>query len=263
MRSQSTSKHAQPPRRRRTIAVISDVFSLSYPIHVLQGITDAAGARDINIIYAAGGPLGFAPNGDPMIRSSVFSLIGPENADGVIIIASLLNQYVSADEFTAFCAQYQPLPVVSVGLTLPGIPSIVIENYAGVYAEISHLIEVHGRRRIAFVRGPEGHEEAEERLRGYTEALAAHGLPLESELLAPGRFMKSSGEDAVTTLLDQRGVTFDALAAASDQMALGALEALERRGIRIPDEVALAGFDDLDQARWTSPPSPPCASRTI
>lgn len=245
-------RYAGTQPRRPTVAVMSDIFSFSYPIDIFHGITDTAQALGINIVYAAGGPLRTV-DGVAMTRSIVFSLIGPNNADGVIIVSSLLATASRLEEFITFCKQYEPLPVVSVGLKLPDIPSITIANYAGVYDETAHLITAHGYRRIAFIHGPKGHPEAEERFQGYAAALAAHGIPIDPALIVSGQFNVQSGAQAVTTLLDQRGVAFKAIVAASDQIALGALEALEARGIRVPGQVGLAGFDDIDEARYTSP----------
>jgi len=279
MPHQFNTKYAGTQPRRPTIAVVSDLFTFSYPnpdkpelkkacdarfllivqefawlgsIDVFQGVTDAAKAHGTNVLYAAGGPL-HTVAGQPMARSLLLSLVGPDNADGIIIVSSLLATASSREEFITFCKQYEPLPMVSVGLTLPDMPSITIANYAGIYDEVGHLIDVHGYRRIAFIRGPEGHQEAEERLRGYTDALTAHGIPIDPALIVPGQFSIGSGAQAIITLLDQRGVEFEAVVAASDQMALGALEALESRGIHVPGQVALAGFDDIDQARYANP----------
>jgi PAS domain S-box-containing protein len=232
--------------------VVSDTFSFSYPIDIFHGITDTAQAHGVNIMYAAGGPLR-AVDGTPMARGFILNLIGPDNADGIIIVSSLLATASRLEEFITYCKQYEPLPAVSVGLKLPGIPSITIANYTGVYNEVTHLIDVHGYRRIAFIRGPEGHPEAEERLRGYTDALTAHGILIDPALIVSGQFSVQSGAQAVTTLLDQHGVAFEAIVAASDQIALGALETLEARGIHVPGQVALTGFDDIDVARNTNP----------
>lgn len=238
--------------RRPTIAVVSDMFTYSYPIDVFQGVTDAARAYGVNVLYAAGGPLHTATR-EPLARSSVLNLIGPDNADGILIVSSLLGTASSREEFITFCKRYEPLPAVSVGLKLPNMPSIIIANYTGVYDEVVHLIDVHGYRQIVFIRGPEGHQEAEERFRGYADALATRGIPVDPALIVTGQFNTPSGAQAIATLLDERNVTFQAVAAASDQIALGALAELEARGIRVPGQVAVAGFDDIDQARCANP----------
>jgi PAS domain S-box-containing protein len=252
MPHQPNTKHVGTQPRRPTIAVVSDMFNFSYPIDIFYGVTDTAKVHGVNILYAAGGPL-HTPTGEPMARKLLLNLIGPDNTDGIIIVSSLLGTASRREEFITFCKQYEPLPTVSVGLTLPDMPSIVIANYSGIYDEMVHLINVHGYRKIAFIRGPEGHQEAEERLRGYTDALAAHGIPIDPTLIVTGQFSAASGERAIATLLEQRGVTFEAVVAASDRTALGALEALEARGIRVPAQVAVAGFDDIDEARCANP----------
>ncbi|MBN2393957.1 MAG: substrate-binding domain-containing protein [Anaerolineae bacterium] len=251
-RPATNTKHAGAQSRRPTIAVVSDMFTFSYPIDVLHGVTDTAKVHGVDVLYAAGGPL-HTETGEPSARSFVLNLVGPDNADGIIIVSSLLATASSREEFMTFCEQYEPIPTVSVGLTLPGIPSIIIANYSGIYDEMAHLIDVHGYRKIAFIRGPEGHQEADERFRGYTDALAAHGIPIDPTLIVTGQFSAASGEHAIATLLDRRGVAFEAVVAASDQTALGALEALEARGIRVPGQVAIAGFDDIDEARCANP----------
>ncbi|MEJ5309880.1 MAG: substrate-binding domain-containing protein [Anaerolineae bacterium] len=248
----SNTKCARAHARRPTIAILGDIFGFSYPIDVFHGVTDAAQTYGVDVLYVAGGPLR-AVDGAPMTRSVILNLIGPDNVDGIIIFSSLLATASRLEEFSTFCKQYAPLPAVSVGLKLPNMPSITIANYTGVYSEMTHLIDIHGYRRIAFICGPESHPEAKERLRGYTDALTAHDIPIDPALIVGGQFSVQSGAQAITTLLDQRGVTFEAVVAASDQMAFGALEALEARGIRVPGQVAVVGFDDIDEARYTSP----------
>jgi anti-anti-sigma regulatory factor len=139
-------------------------------------------------------------------------------------------------------------------LELENIPSILVSNHQGMYEAVTHLIETHNYRRIAFIRGPAGHPEAEERYRAYTEALAAFGLPLDPDLVAPGVFDSASGVGGVGLILDERKTNFDALVAVDDSTALGALEALHMRGIEVPGEVAVAGFDDVDASRLNSLP---------
>jgi signal transduction histidine kinase len=119
---------------------------------------------------------------------------------------------------------------------------------------IEHLIVQHGFRRIAFIRGPEANEEAERRFRVYKETLILHGIPFESELVTEGDFHRPSGQAAIQRLLGIGRQRIDAVVAASDYMALGAIDALEAAGYRVPGDVAVVGFDDVDEARFASPP---------
>jgi DNA-binding LacI/PurR family transcriptional regulator len=118
---------------------------------------------------------------------------------------------------------------------------------------IAHLTQTHGHRRIAFIRGPETNPEAEQRYQAYIDVLTEYGLRFDPDLVAPGSFVASSGESAVRLLLDERKATFEAIVAASDSMAIGALRALQDRGIRVPYDVAVVGFDDIEEAKATTP----------
>jgi LacI family transcriptional regulator len=115
---------------------------------------------------------------------------------------------------------------------------------------VRHLIGC-GYRRIAFIAGPEDNFEAHERQRGYRDALVEAGLEAQAWVI-PGDFDEASGHRAGQQLVDAPHRP-DAVFAANDMMALGCLFALNQSGVRVPDEVALAGFDDIPLARYVHP----------
>jgi len=171
-------------------------------------------------------------------------LAGAENVDGLVIWSDYIGHYIGADEMRAFCEQYHPLPVVSIGL-VEGIPSVLVDNYQGVYQEVIHLIEAHGCRRIACIRGPKGNVEADERYRAYVDALAAHNIPLNDKLVVTGGFKGATGQAAMKALFGRRKKPhFDALVTVTDEVAIVAIEFLQARGVRVPDDIAVVGFDD-------------------
>src|SRR5262249_45383989 len=110
---------------------------------------------------------------------------------------------------------------------------------------VSHLIEVHGHRRIGFIRGPVNHDGAEERYRGYLEALAHHGLDATAELMAapPPSWDPEWAAASVFGMLATAEPP-DAIAAANDDLAAGVLSALAAADVRTPEEIAVVGFDD-------------------
>ena len=144
--------------------------------------------------------------------------------------------------------------MVSIGVALPGIPSIIIDNYKGLYELVSHLIVAHGRRRIAFINGPEHSVEAQIRFQAYQDALKHHNLTIDDRFVTPGEFYFRSGLEAIELLLDRRQVQIDAIVAASDDCALGAIEGLRMRGIHVPTDVSVTGFDNNPQTEYTMPP---------
>jgi LacI family transcriptional regulator len=127
-----------------------------------------------------------------------------------------------------------------------------IDNRKGAYEGIRHLIEL-GHRRIAHIAGPTSHPDAIERLEGYRAALEDANIPFDPSLITVGDYMEQSGVLAVESLL-ARGALFTAIFAANDQMAYGASVALYRRGIRVPHDVSLVGFDDLPSSSYFTPP---------
>ena len=128
------------------------------------------------------------------------------------------------------------------------------DNMEGMRTAVRHLIETHGYKRIAFIRGIRGQIDAEQRFQAYQAELKAYGLSYDERFVADGDYTLESGRSAVQTLLDERGLRFQALVAANDRMAFGALEALQERGVRVPDDVAVTGFDDLRVDKATGVP---------
>ncbi len=223
-----------------------------------RGVLDAARHYDLNAICFPGSslhiPLGFRSQ-----SNILYDLISSQTVDGLISWASALGNYTDADELQRFHERYRPLPVVTIGRTLPGFPSLLMSSYDGLYAAMTHLIEYHGYRRIAFVRGPEDHFYAQERFRAYTDALIAYNLPFIPQLVTPPYSWETSmGVEAMRLLLDDRQlrphVDFEVIISANDHMLLGVLEVCQARGIHVPDDVALVGFDDIESGRTSTPP---------
>ncbi len=167
--------------------------------------------------------------------------------DGLIVLAGRLSN----DALQAYADQ---VPVVVVGrqLTGPRLFSMEFDNVEGARLATQHLVE-RGHERIAFIAGDPGHTDALERQAGYRAALADAGVRFDPALVREGDFTETGGLQAVTRLLDSR-LPFSAIFAANDQMATGAALALYRRGLRIPDDVSLVGFDDLLGAQFSLPP---------
>jgi PAS domain S-box-containing protein len=238
---------------RPTIALITTEHVDEYPAEVGRGVFDTAAARDVNLLCFVGGRL-HTPDGFEAQGNVIYDLVSAESVDGLMIMTSIVSSEVGIEETQMFCEAFHPLPLVSIGLRMGGFPSLVIDNEKGLRDALVHLVEDHAYRRIAFIRGPEANEEADLRYHTYTDVLAKYGVPLDPDLVAPGDFLRPSGRTATSLLLDERKVDFDAIVAANDNMALGALETLQARGIRVPHDVAVVGFDNVQEARFVTPP---------
>jgi len=173
-----------------------------------------------------------------------------DHLQGVIVLSSVLSHRVGV--LSRFAQHWSPRPMVSIGHRIAGVPSVVVDNRGGQRLAAAHLIEQHGRKQILYVRGRRDSIEAEDRYLGYRRALHEHGILFQSSLLLNGDFTAKGAVDAMGQLADD--VKFDGVVAANDDMALAIAEYLKRRGLRIPQDVAIIGFDDVEEARSAAPP---------
>ena len=236
---------------RITLGLLVDWFKDPYQNAVFSAIARACVENDVNLLCATGGNL------DPndlfwAQRNILYELIGPHNVDGLIVMGGNIGTSIGPQRLQKHLQRYQPLKSVCIAYGLDGIPSVLVDNQIGLRDVIEHLIIIHHCRRIAFIRGPAVNAEAEQRYAVYREALAANGIPFDESLVAQGDFNRLSGLSCMRDFIN-RGVKMDGLVAANDLMALGAMEVMEEAGIRVPDEVAVAGFDDDDEARLAIP----------
>lgn len=166
--------------------------------------------------------------------------------DGLLVMSPHADADLLADNLPA----HLPTVLMNTRVVGNGYPSLIIDNYAGAYAMVRHLVE-RGCRRIALIAGPEQNFDAQERRRGYAAALAQLA-PGAAEIVIPGDFTEASGYRAAQTVLSRRERP-DAVFAANDMMALGCLFALNEAGVRVPQDLAVVGFDDIPLARYVTP----------
>jgi DNA-binding LacI/PurR family transcriptional regulator len=209
---------------------------------MLRGIESAAREAGYDLLIATQYPY--------ESRHTVRHPFGRHNTDGLLIFTD------NVDGAEVERLYKQQFPVVLLYRSAPDnvpVPYVTIENRAGARQVVDHLIEVHGRRKIAHLRGPAGSEDAYWRELGYRESLAAHGIEVEAELVVSGNFQEEVARTVVEGWL-ARGLPFDAIFAGDDDSAGGALIALAQAGKRVPQDVALAGFDDTLVSRYLTPP---------
>jgi LacI family transcriptional regulator len=147
-------------------------------------------------------------------------------------------------------------PVVLLHQSPPkdiSIPVITIENQSGARKIVDHLIDLHGCKRIVFLQGPQDNEDSEQREKGYRQSLKKHNLPFDPMLVHRGGFESIQAHATVGQLLAS-DVDFDAIFTGDDDNAVGVIQALREAGRRIPEDVAVAGFDDSLFARILTPP---------
>lgn len=261
--SEKFGPHSSRPRPRRRlggppprIGFIVDWLQDSYQGSVLTGAAEAARERGASLVVLPGGILGGTHRNGAQ-RNQLYELLHPKRYDALVVMTGTLGNQLGEDVVSTLCSGFPKARVCSVAIALEDSPSVLIDNRRGMQAAVEHLVTAHKLKRIAFIRGPVANMEAEERFWSYKDVLEAHGLPFDPRLVLQGDFQQDSGVDAVKTLLDERKIDpqdVDAIVAADDLMLLGVLDELKRRKIRVPEDIALMGFDDIEDARYASPP---------
>lgn len=181
------------------------------------------------------------------IEAAVHTMRG--RVDGLIVMGPDLD----AETLAANLPHSLPVVLLDCARTKGSMrfDSLTVDNFGGARAMTLHLAGL-GHRRIAMIKGPAKNQDARERLRGFRSALKARRLEAPAEWQRDGDFTEASGYAAAVDLvrLSRRPT---AIFAANDSMAIGALSALRAEGLRVPGEMAVAGFDDIPIARYTTP----------
>lgn len=221
--------------------VFNDLDS-PWAVEIIRGVEEVAHTAGVGtVVSAIHGRSGDAREWMRNLRARA--------SDGVVLVTSALEPGLH-EELRALGV---PLVVVDpAGSPALDVPTIGAANWAGGLAATDHLLGL-GHRRIGLIAGPPRLLCSRARHDGYRASLEGAGLPFDESLVVPGDFRPESGFRGCSTLLDLPEPP-TALFAASDQMALGAIEALRRRGLRVPEDMSVVGFDDLPEVRWSAPP---------
>ncbi|GAA1749031.1 LacI family DNA-binding transcriptional regulator [Nonomuraea bangladeshensis] len=208
---------------------------------LLRGVARALSDRRLSLV------LMFASN--DVEREQLLQYVQGGHVDGVMLVSSrpgdpLLSQLIQTGIPTVACGRVLGYEGV--------ISSVAADDFAGARSVVEHLAAT-GRRRIAMIAGPPDIGGAVDRLNGYLAALEKHGLPRVDSRIVPGDWSVESGREAMRALLEA-DPDIDAVFAASDLMASGALTALRHAGRDVPADVAVAGFDDTGLAERVDPP---------
>lgn len=218
-------------RRLRETVGVNPFYS-----HVLHGVEDACRAQKLGLSYSSVGSEDRLPE-----------LITRQEADGLVCVG-----YFEPEQLRAVLALN--LPAVLVDHWYPGLTCVNSDNFGGAYLLTRHLIE-QGCRRIALISGPQTHYSIAQRVQGYRHALLAHGLTPDPRLeAARAPLDEEEGTESAVRQLLQLEEPPDAIFAFNDATALQALRICQMQGLRVPEDLAVVGFDDLSSAALSFPP---------
>jgi LacI family transcriptional regulator len=229
-------------RKTQTIGLLVTNLHHDFFAPLLAGIEGAVSENGYNLLVASY---------RPEYRDDYQLPLGLHNTDGVLVFADSLNDKQIRQLYR------RKFPMVLVHRTPSNgldIPFVTVENEAVTYQLVDHLITLHGRRRIIFMRGPKQQEDSHWRELGYRAALADHNIPFDEALTLYGDFERELAYVAMKSFLQNPSrPEFDAIFAGDDDAAMGAYKALKEAGLGIPEDVSVVGFDDLRMSAFLTP----------
>jgi LacI family transcriptional regulator len=226
---------------KRTDAIgllLPDLFGEFFS-EVLRGSDQTAQQSHYHLVVSS------SHNSKEEMRAALTMMRG--RVDGLVV----MSPHIDAETLTENLPQSLPVVLLNCYVESDRFDSLNVDNFGGAYAMTKHLLS-HGHQRIAIIKGTQDNFDAAERLRGYSVAIREGGAAIDSRLQSPGNFTEAAGYEAVKDLLSVAPRP-TAIFACNDSTAIGALSALREQGIQVPEEIALAGFDDVPIASYLTP----------
>ena len=171
-----------PSKKRLTVGLL--VGSLDDVFQTLMWHTVQLASEEFNTdLYLIVGNPPKAPFLDRSQQNIIYNIVDPQKFDGLLIISGTMGQFLTQQELYNFCDKFKSIPRVSIGQRIPGIPCVLIDNHTGIRELVQHLVNFHQFKKIAFIKGPENHQEAEERFDAYRQALESNHIPFDEKLV--------------------------------------------------------------------------------
>lgn len=237
---------------RKRIAILAGEIEEEYPAQFVNGFLTKAFAHDYDVCVFAMYRRFQESHEREIGESSIFSLVNYEQFDAVVLMLDTIQTPGVAKKIEENVHKYFSGPVLVVDTESEYFPYIEMEYKYTTKKLISHLIEHHGYKEIGYVTGWYGHKHAMQRLAAFRECMEEHGLPVVEDWIYYGDFWYNGGEQLITKLITEGKKLPRAIACANDYMAIGAAKMATKYGFRVPEDIAIVGYD-LVEAGTNSP----------
>lgn len=182
------------------------------------------------------------------------ALVNQNSVDGLLVATGTQGNFITKDELTAFIKSFSPIPTISIGDVIPGLPSIVPDTKDGMYELVTHLIKKHKCRNLALMSVEGQAVVAVDRTEAFMKALKDNKLQIDERNIMYAHFTYQSAFEQLEQYEKKYGVpSFDAIVALNDEMAFGCIDYLMQHHISVPDQVIVTGYDDAERASHTVP----------
>ena len=235
-----------------TIAFLTNQLDNAYQEELWSGLRNAGIEAGVKLIAISGRPLA-SPYDFQATDNIIFDFVPELHVDGLIVAAGLLGCYCGKEVLEQHIKDIaKDVPVVTIAMKLGPWPAILNENCRAIKTAIYHLVNDHACSSVAFLAGPATNPESVQREEAVRSALDELGCPLNPDLIETGNFIYTDGKKAARRLL-QKGIPFDALFAANDEMAMGFIDVCKEMGVAVPEKIRVAGLDNTQNGRYSSP----------
>ena len=235
--------------KHKRIAVFGNGWSNEFFKYVLEGIRAEAQNDNVDIFVFASYVL-WDNSPQSLLQLNLTDIVTPGDYDGVILLTNTMNSSLEHERIRERFKD-SGVPILSIEGKLPGVPSIMTENYNGMHDLVEHFATVHHSKKMAYVAGIKGNAEDAVRQKAYFDAIKEYGI--ESVGMITGEFGYSTAYDEVQKWIDAGHEIPDVFVCANDHMAIGVMTALYKNGIDVPGHVKVTGFDCIDEGKTTFP----------
>lgn len=226
-----------------TIGVLINDVESTYQKHLSAELCRQAGRLGIRLVFYSGSIVG-TPTWFERQMNLVYHLAHAHHLGGLLLVTSTFIRVGSEPIVQKLLEPFKGLPCVSLTAEIPGVPCVLLDNTTGMRQMLEHLIHEHGYRDFAFLSGPSGSHDAAQRLKTFRAVMAESGINVDPRLLQSGDFYYFGARQVAEQMLAS-GLPVRAVVAANDEMALAAIAVAMERGLRVPEDIAVVGMDDL------------------
>ena len=234
---------------RKKIAVLMASIDREYQQDFASGLASAGSKLGMDVcIFNSQGHMNVAISTSEVGESMIYDLPDLNDFDGIISMPATMGNDIAIKKIYEKLSPLKGKPHVSIDVPQEGAVTIRFNDRISMEEVTEHMISEHGARRIAFVSGPLNSSVAAERIDACRNVLNRHGMTLDENLIFDGQWTRIGGRTAAEKLLELGGELPDAIMCGNDDMALSVIECLDEHGIRVPNDIAVTGFDALREA---------------
>ncbi|MFA6776302.1 MAG: substrate-binding domain-containing protein [Sphaerochaetaceae bacterium] len=236
---------------RLRVGFLATQYEESYQHAVFQGAVEEGERSSLQLVFFEGSNAETQRKAGALDETA-FSLASLARLDGLIIMTNTMGSSYDTQRIAGYLARFSDIPMVSIGVEFPGIYALKANTQGGIRSEVAHLIKVHDRHAFLFLAGPKHHPESEQREKEFLDTVAELS-PTSRTVVRYCDFLEERAYGEVGRIIEE-GWKFDAVVAANDQMALGAIRSLSEHGLSVPSSVSVTGFDDIPDSLQAIPP---------